>query len=288
MRGWIGKALDRWHATEGKRSIFGLQSQTSIIEQYVSSSPGPRSALDIFKGEWVSKLPGQLARLSTGSIPLFEDPRVEWFVSQLGGIEEKTVLELGPLEGGHTYMLELLGAASILSIEANPHAYLKCLIIKELLHLERARFLCGDFVAYLRTTEERFDVCLASGVLYHMANPVELIALLAKVTDRLCLWTHYHDEESLSQIPGMARPFSKGGEWADYAGFQHRLHRRVYGRGALSWARFHGGRTSSVCWLSRGTLLRCLEYFGFTKIEIGFDEPHDKNGPSLALTAFRS
>ena len=59
------------------------------------------------------------------------------------------ILELGPLEGAHTYQLEKLGAAEIVAIEANKEAFLKCLIIKELAQLERARFLLGDFVTYL-------------------------------------------------------------------------------------------------------------------------------------------
>ena len=36
-----------------------------------------------------------------------------------------------------------------------------------------------------------FDICFASGVLYHMRNPAELIALIARATDRVLLWTHY-------------------------------------------------------------------------------------------------
>ncbi len=35
------------------------------------------------------------------------------------------ILELGPLEGAHTYQLR------ILAIEANAEAFLKCLVVKE-------------------------------------------------------------------------------------------------------------------------------------------------------------
>lgn len=86
-----------------------------------------------------------------------------------------TVLELGPLEAGHTYMLEKMGARSIVAVEANSRAYLKCLIVKELFELKRAKFLLGDFVAYLKNNTRHFDLCLASGVLYHMQNPAELL-----------------------------------------------------------------------------------------------------------------
>jgi len=41
----------------------------------------------------------------------------------------KKVLELGPLEGAHTYMLEKAGG-DVLSIEGNHGAYIRCLIVK--------------------------------------------------------------------------------------------------------------------------------------------------------------
>lgn len=35
-----------------------------------------------------------------------EDYRIEWFERIVGGFSGKRVLELGPLEEGHSYMLE--------------------------------------------------------------------------------------------------------------------------------------------------------------------------------------
>ena len=91
-------------------------------------------------------------------------------------------------------MLDRAGAAQVVAIEANARAFLKCLIVKELVGLPRVEFLCGDSVAYLRDTNRRFDVCVASGILYHMQDPAELIALLAdRCREQLYLWTHYYD-----------------------------------------------------------------------------------------------
>ena len=58
------------------------------------------------------------------------DERNKWLANEIGGLSGKSVLELGPLEGGHTYMLEQLGATDITSVEANARAFLKCLIIE--------------------------------------------------------------------------------------------------------------------------------------------------------------
>lgn len=257
----------------------------NILDNYVKSAPNQQHALDIFKGEWASKLPTHLEALQAGSALLFEDARIEWCAAQIGGFEGKTVLELGPLEAGHTYMLEHLGAA-IVSIEANTRAYLKCLIVKELLELKRSRFLCGDFVEYLRTNETKFDVCIASGVLYHMLNPVELIALAAKASDQLFLWTHYYDHAIISNNPNLAHKFSSG-VLADYAGFRHKIYRQEY-KAALDWQGFCGGGEVFSYWLSRDDILASLKYFGLKDIQTNFEHVDHPNGPSFALTAVRS
>jgi Protein of unknown function (DUF1698) len=83
-----------------------------------------------------------------------------------------TVLELGPLEGAHTYRLQQLGAGRILAIESNVEAYLKCLIVKEALGMKRAEFMLGDFTLYLQECTERFDLVFCCGVLYHMQDPL--------------------------------------------------------------------------------------------------------------------
>ena len=46
------------------------------------------------------------------------------------GVDGRRVLELGPLEGGHSYMLQRAGAARVLAIEANTRAFLKFYAIR--------------------------------------------------------------------------------------------------------------------------------------------------------------
>ena len=261
------------------------QQPVAVLDQYVTSTPSVQNAVDIFKGEWSSQLPETLFASSGGNSKLFEDGRINWFVSELGGVAGQTVLELGPLEAGHTYMLEQFGAASIVSIEANTRAYLKCLIMKESLGLKRSQFLCGDFVEYLRANQIKFDVCVASGVLYHMRNPVELIALAAKSSDRLFIWTHYYDQKIISGNVNLAPKF-KDAATDEYAGFRHTIYRQEY-NAALGWAGFCGGSVSYSHWMAREEILACLRYFGLTDIRVGFEQPDHPNGPSFAITAFR-
>ncbi len=257
----------------------------SILDQYVSTGPGVQNAIDLFKGEWPSKLPGKLGIVGDGPATLFEDDRVKWVVDTLGGIKGQKVLELGPLEGGHTYMLEQAGASSIVAVEANTRAYLKCLIVKELLEMKRASFLCGDFMEYLRHSRTKYDLCFASGVLYHMQNPVELLALAAKSSDRLFLWTHYYDAGVLDN-PVIAHKFPSS-QPGEYEGFKHTLYRYEY-EAALNWTGFCGGSAPFSHWLSKDDILNCLRNFGLTEITIGQDSltahPH---GPQFTLVATR-
>ena len=261
--------------------------QASVLNMYVSSAPSPQNALDIFQGEWSSALPEPFSHLGAGVTPLFNDSRIHWLANKIGGINNKSILELGPLEGGHTYMLEKLGASSIVAIESNTHAFLKSLIIKELLELKRVRFLCGDFIAFLRQEDaQSFQVCLASGVLYHMQNPAELIALLTRrCLEHLFLWTHYYDATIISANPLLVPKFSNSTQ-SEYDGFQHMLYQQEY-QSALEWNGFCGGSAPVSAWMTRTDIIRCLEYFGFEVQDISFDHLDHPNGPAFALIAKR-
>ncbi|MCF7983304.1 MAG: class I SAM-dependent methyltransferase [Thiohalocapsa sp.] len=256
----------------------------AILDCYASSAPSARNALEIFKGEWSSKLPEPLDDQG-GKALLFDDKRVKWLLAQCGGVEGESVLELGPLEGGHSSMLERAGASEVIAVEANSRAFLKCLIIKELLRLQRVNFLYGDFVEYLRLPPSRFDLVVACGVLYHMRNPVELIALASAVTDRLFVWTHYYDEAILSAREDLAGKFPSHVK-AEYGGFVHTLYRQEY-RAALDWAGFCGGGHADSAWMSRDEILGCVRHFGLTEIETAFEAPDHVNGPSFAFFARR-
>jgi hypothetical protein len=261
------------------------EGTSNVLDEYVQGPPSDQNALDIFKGEWSSQLPGAWKELKAGTVPLFEDARMLWAAEQLGGFRGQRVVELGPLEAGHTYMLESLGAESILAIEANKRAYLKCLIVKEILGLSRSRFLLADFVSFLRENETPFDICIASGVLYHMHNPCELIHLVSKASNKIVLWTHFYDKD-LIQTNDIVRGKFSGSIKKSYNGFDHVLYKYTYGD-ALHWTGFCGGSSSYSYWMSREDILACLRFFGFQNLRIGFEEPEHVNGPCFAIVARR-
>jgi hypothetical protein len=257
-----------------------------ILNSYIKSAPHPQNALDIFQGEWSSKLPKPLEDAQAGAALLFDDPRLKWFINEIGGVQGKSVLELGPLEGGHTYLLEKLGAESIIAIEANTRSFLKCLVVKELLHLQKSHFLCGDFIEYLGQEGTNFEICIASGVLYHMQNPVELIARIAnRCPQYIFLWTHYYDSEIITANPNLTHKFGEVIQ-RECQGFPHQLYRQEY-KSALGWSGFCGGSAPISYWMTRNDILDCLRYFGFDDLRISYDQPDHPNGPSFAITGIR-
>ena len=55
-------------------------------------------------------------------------------------INNKNGLELGPLEAGHSYMLQNVGINSFNFHRGNSNSFLKCLVAKEILNLNRVNF----------------------------------------------------------------------------------------------------------------------------------------------------
>lgn len=261
--------------------LAGQRFGRNVLRDHEHRPPSAATIVELFDREWVSQLPPDVG-VPAGSSPTFDDPRMHWALPKLG-VEGASVLELGPLEGGHTYMLERAGAERIVAIESNRRAFLRCLATRELVGLERTRFLCGDFLGYLRETDETFDVCVASAVLYHLLDPVELIELLARRVRRLYLWTVYYDEDILKGSSRFRAP-----QRATTAGFEHTLHPRPYSRIGVRLASYPGGANRTASWLSRDDLLAALEHFGWGEIEVGLERSDADPGPSLGVTARRA
>ena len=262
-----------------------LLVRPDLSKAHVKSAPTPQAAVDIFKGEWASRLPAPLEAVDAGSAALFEDPRIHWAAQELGGFDGKSVLDLGPLEGGHPYMFERAGAREVLGIEGNPRAFLKCLVTKELLGLGRVSYRCGDFMAYLRNVDRRFDVINASGVLYHQRNPAELLALMCRTADAVILWTHYYDAAAVRQLSRTSARFP-GFADEEYGGFRYRAYRHEYLH-SVRMAGFCGGGARYSQWMERTAILECLRMFGMATVAIGFEDTTHANGPSFNLVARR-
>lgn len=265
-----------------KRALMRFLKLSKPMTQ---AAPSPQNLADIFRGEWASKFPPPLDGVTAGAVPVFEDSRIQWAIQTMGGVEGRDLLELGPMEAGHTFMLEKAGAKSITAIEANPSALLKCLVVKELFQLQRARFLFGDFMKHFDANPPRVDAVIASGVLYHMADPVGLIARIAKNADRVYIWTHYYDEARVKNLRDLAKQFVSHAS-AESNGFKYTAHRREYVP-ALNIGRFYGGTENFSLWLTLDDLKGALVHADLKNIQMHFDDPAHAHGPCVSLLASR-
>jgi hypothetical protein len=180
-------------------------------------------------------------------------------------------------------MLEKAGAKSVLALEANTNAFLRCLVTKEILGLQRVRYLCGDFRQYLSSSQDFFDITFACGVLYHMLDPVQLLFDISRLCRQLFLWTHYFESNMIAQHEVMRSRFGPS-EKLEFRGLVYEQYRYSY-ETSLDWPGFCGGSASSCEWLTRDSILKALAHFGFKKLDIAFDDPRHPNGPSFAIVA---
>lgn len=255
-----------------------------ILDHYILTRPTGQNAIDIFQGEWSSLLPDELGLVTKpGTARLFEDGRITWAEQCLGAFANQSILELGPLEGGHSYMFQKAGARKVVAIEANTRCYLKCLCIKEVLKLDRVEFQLGDFVSYLANDPPPFDMVVASGVLYHMKEPLELLRLIANAASRVFIWTHYFDRDIIAANPVLAKRFSPV-QSIRFEGESYECSTQTY-REERTKAAFCGGPKPESNWLTRDSLARALGNFGFRDVQFNFEQPLHPNGPSLALCA---
>jgi hypothetical protein len=258
----------------------------AVLDQYHHAYPSAANAVAIFAGQWSSLLPPSCGVDTGGFINLFEDVRIDWLVDTIGGVAGQRILELGPLEGGHTWSLEARhDAGEIVAIEANQRAYLRCLVAKEILRTSRSRFLLGDFNRFLAESGERFDLVVASGVLYHMEEPARHIKLLCSVADTVFVWTHHYDRERIEAIPKVAARFASSAEVV-FDGFSHTIHRQDYLE-SLGWDGFCGAGHTSANWLELADIEALFDRYGFAITDTAFEEPDHVHGPSLAFVARR-
>ena len=269
---------------EGLRGGGSAIKADAVLDEYVVGMPSAQNALNALPG-WNHALPLDIG-VTGGRGAFYADPRIAWAMEQYGSIEGRRILELGPLEASHTYMLEQQRPATIHSIEANKIAFLRCLVVKEVLGLKTSKFFLGDFTEWLEKTTEPYDLIVASGVLYHMQDPVRLIELMAQRTDAFYLWTHYANDAAMPPGDPRRSVFVGPQEVQERHGISIRVHRRSY-HGAWKNKTFCGGMHDLHLWIEKGEIIALVRALGFPDVRIAHDEPAHQNGPSFSIFARR-
>lgn len=246
--------------------------------------PSAENAISLYEGRWTSMTPHSALSDSAGTLVLAkEDPRACWAIQCFGTLAGFTILELGPLEGRQSYSLHRAEAKEIVAIEGNAAAFQRLLAFKNALNLNRLRPMLGDFIPYLEQTQEQFDLVFASGVLYHLEDPLAAIEQMARVAPRLFLWTHIYDAQRVAEHPGWRDRFAPQHKW-EWRGitmegacqrYTDRLRRE-----------FCGGINEDSLWLTRQSLFKALDHLGYSLIQT-HEEVEHPNGPAIWVCAIR-
>ena len=265
------------------RSFFGGEKKNakSIFEHYVPLKPSHQNAVDAIPG-WNTSLPPEYG-VKAGALATYQDPRIAWAIERYGSLEGREVLELGPLEAGHTSMLEGAGAR-VDAVEANQLAFMRCLVAKEIMGLTRSRFWLGDFIQWLENTDKIYDLIVASGVLYHLSDPLHLFELIAKRSSAVYIWTHVVWEEHMPPDDLRRVVFAPEAEEHQFHGVRVRTYRRTYLQAEANPA-FCGGMRDEHRWLHRDDLFEALKAVGFHDIQTAHEEPGHLFGPAISIFA---
>ncbi|MDX7953360.1 DUF1698 domain-containing protein [Lichenihabitans sp. Uapishka_5] len=247
--------------------------------KFETRAPSAQTAVDVFRDRWACDLHPLLGVDGTGPNLLFtQDQRPRLAAQALGRADYQgmKILEIGPLEAAHTYILETMGAESVTTVEASAEAWLKCLIVKELLGLKRSTFLFGNALEFLANSSERFDLVFCSGVLYHMSDPARLIRAMADAADNCFVWTHVYNPER--------HPVPFTPTQVEREGIQLRYWSHTYGQKEEV---FWGGVDQTAVWLTSQDMVRAFKASGLSDVTIIEDQPNHPNGPAVMFMARR-
>lgn len=256
----------------------------TTLDEYVDTRPSAQNAIDLIPG-WNHALPPQYG-VTAGPDALYDDSRIHWMLQEFGSVAGKTLLELGPLEAAHTAIIDRQAPARIDAVEANKLAYLRCLIVKEIRDLHFAKFHLGDAVKWLETAPTRYDLIVASGILYHMEDPIKLIELTAAASDAVFFWTHYVDDQEMPKGDPRRTAITGAPILRHSHGVDVRLHPRSYYQ-AWQDKSFCGGVKDQHYWIEKTDLLGLLSALGFDDIKIAMEQPDHPNGPCFCVLAQR-
>ena len=223
-----------------------------------------KNLLEAFEalGPWVTKFTINGTAYG-GGFDAMNDGRIDQFFQHFPDV--KTILELGSLEGGHTFALSRRhGVQRVVGIEGRKANVDKARCVQELLGIHNVEFVIGNLESHHLLAAGTFDAVFCVGLLYHLPRPWDLIEGISQVSRNLFMWTHYAAEDKADKV---------------VSGYRGITYREFGSADPLS------GMSPQSFWPTLAGLQTMLSRYGFTRTQIIEDNKVHPHGPSVTLAA---
>ena len=198
-----------------------------------------------------------------GGISAEGDVRVERFFHYAP--EVKTILELGALEGAHSFILaQRPGVERVVALEGREANLHKARFVQNLLEVRNVEFIQANLEHTDLARVGKFDAVFCCGLLYHLPEPWKLVEQLAPVAPVFYIWTQYAREEEARDVgPGLrGKIHIEGGEDEPLSGM-----------------------SATATWLTVQSLRDLLRASGYKQVDVIYDDPAHPNGPAVTIGA---
>ena len=213
---------------------------------------------------WITRYVIDGQRYGDGEFDASNDPRLDLFFSRFQNISD--ILELGSLEGGHTFALSSRpGVQRVVGIEGRADNYEKARFLQDVLKVANVEFIAANLEKFDISSLGTFDAVFCVGILYHLPAPWKLLRQIARVSSRLFIWTHYAEK-------GNTRVKGYDGLWYREQGMQDPL----------------SGMSHRSFWPTLKALQKMLGDCGFDRTEIIQSNVSHPHGPEVLLAATQS
>jgi SAM-dependent methyltransferase len=209
---------------------------------------------------WVSRFEVG-GRAYGGSWDAAQDVRLSRFAQTFR--DARTILELGCIDGGATFVLAARPGAQVTAIDPRAANIERARFVQRELGVGNVQFRVHDVEVDAIKSLGRFDTVVSLGLLSHLPNPADAIDDLATAADGVFLWCHVcRDDEVEGRVGDLP------GRWVR----EPRAPDPFAGLSPLSF------------WPTRDALLERLKMNGF-ELVLDDDEPEHPHGPALTVAA---
>jgi SAM-dependent methyltransferase len=201
-----------------------------------------------------------------GGISAVGDVRVERFFRYAP--HPATILELGSLEGAHSFILaQHPDVKRVVALEGREANLRKARFVQELLKIGNVEFAQANLEHADFSAFGKFDAIFCCGLLYHLPEPWKLIEQGSAVAPLLFIWTQYAVEDEAHDVG---------------RGLRGKIHVEGGADEPLS------GMSATATWLTLDSLRTLLGASGYESVEVIHDDPGHANGPAVTIGARRA